>query len=65
MVEIENQCVGCADGLGCRGRFCPNRNVRVVYCDHCGNEIDIDEWYNADGDDLCEDCLKKIFKKGG
>lgn len=64
MVKIENQCVGCPQG--CMGSGCPNRNVEVYYCDNCGNEIDIDELYEVeDGEDLCEDCLKALFKKGG
>jgi hypothetical protein len=65
MERIENHCVGCADGLGCMGSACPNRNVRVIYCDSCGEEINIDDVYEADGDELCEDCLKDRFRKGG
>ena len=65
MVREENQCVGCSDGMGCLGSACPNRNVEVTYCDRCGEEIDSNEVYEVDGEDLCEDCLKDMFKKEG
>ena len=65
MEKIENHCVGCADGLGCMGSACPNREVKVIYCDCCGSEINSDEVYEFDGDDLCEYCLKDMFRKGG
>ncbi len=65
MLKIENHCVGCPSEMGCMGDACPNRNVKVYYCDKCGEEIDIDELYEVDGEDLCEDCLKTLFKKGG
>lgn len=64
MQRIENHCVGCAKEMGCMGSAFPNRNVSVIYCDDCGEEIDKDNWYNVDGDDLCEDCLKDRFRKG-
>lgn len=65
MIEKEDQCVGCADGLGCLGSSCPNRNVEVIYCDCCGEKIDRDDWYKVDGEDLCEECLKDMFREGG
>lgn len=64
MVKTENQCVGCPTEMGCMGSACPHRNVEVVYCDHCGDEIDRDEVYEVDGEDLCENCLKDKFRKG-
>lgn len=63
MEKHENQCVGCPPEIGCMGSACPNRNVKVIYCDKCGEEIDPDNVYEVDGDDLCEDCLKKKFRK--
>lgn len=64
MVKYENHCVGCAaPGYPCMGSSCPNRNVEVTYCDWCGAEIDPDEVYSVDGEDVCEDCLKEHFKK--
>lgn len=61
MVKRENHCVDC--GLPCQGDACPNRNVEVWYCDKCHDEIPYGEVYEADGYDLCEDCLKEMFKK--
>ena len=63
MVKIENQCVGCPPNMGCMGDACPNRNVKVIYCDHCGDEIDSEDVYEVDGEDLCESCLKDMFRK--
>ena len=63
MLKIEDRCCGCAaPGYPCEGNSCPNKNVRVYYCDKCGEEI-TDEVYEVDGEDLCEDCLKKMFLK--
>ena len=63
MVKVENGCVGCPPEMGCMGSSCPNRNVKVIYCDCCGEEI-CDEVYEVEGEDLCEDCLKDKFRKG-
>jgi hypothetical protein len=59
MIKYENQCVGCET---CIGSHCRNRRVPVIYCDKCDYEIDGDV-YDVDGQDLCEDCLKEMFKK--
>ena len=64
MERIENHCVGCPKKIGCRGSACPNQNVKVTYCDICGEEIQ-DEIYEVNGQDLCEECLKDMFRKGG
>lgn len=63
MVKYEDNCCGCADSLGCLGASCPNRNLEVYYCDACDCEIESDEVYDVDGEDLCEDCLKERFRK--
>lgn len=58
MVKIEDHCVDCtSSGLPCLGIACPNRRVKVHYCDQCGDEAD----YWAEGEDLCEYCLKSKF----
>lgn len=63
MKKIENHCCDCAvPGYPCRGSSCPNINVEVYYCDHCG-EMLTDEIYDVDGEELCEDCLRKLFKR--
>ena len=65
MRRIENQCFDCAtDSYPCLGENCPNRNVLVYYCDQCDCEIEGDV-YEVEGNELCEDCLKDMFKKIG
>lgn len=59
MVRIENHCVAC--DAPCLGSGCPNRNVKVCYCDKCNAELPYDEIYDVDGEELCEDCLKEKF----
>lgn len=62
MVKIENHCVGRAvDAYPCMGSSCPRREVEVHYCDKCGAELD--ESFEVDEEELCEDCLKEMFKK--
>lgn len=60
MVKYENRCCDCATpAYPCRGSSCPLRSVPVHYCDKCGDELD--EVYEVDGEELCEDCLKEKF----
>lgn len=59
MLKIENHCVDC--GIHCLGDICPNRRVEVHYCDKCGCELE--EIYEVEGEELCEDCLKERFRK--
>ncbi len=62
MVRYEDRCCDCAvPGYPCQGSSCPNRNVPVYYCDKCGDELD--DIYDADGEELCEDCLKDRFRR--
>ena len=62
MEKIVNECVGCRDlGLHCMGSACPNRNVTRFFCDRCQDEITV--IYDYDGEELCEDCLKALFKR--
>lgn len=63
MIRIENHCVGCPPEIGCFGSACPYKNVEVHYCDRCDEELH--EIYEVDGEELCEHCLKEMFKKGG
>ena len=58
MIKYINECVGCPPERGCLGSACPNRNIPVVFCDMCGEEIycedsraDIDKEYH-----MCRDC---------
>ena len=60
--RIENQCCDCAaPGYPCMGEICPLRRVKVHYCDRC--DVDLDVVYWVDGEELCEDCLKELFKR--
>ena len=62
MIKYENECCGCAtESYPCFGSACPNRNVKHLYCDKCGE--DVEELYKVDGEELCEECLKDNFKK--
>ena len=63
MTRYEDRCCDCAvPGYPCLGSSCPNRNVPVYYCDKCGEEIDGDI-YDVDGEELCEECLKDMFRR--
>ena len=60
MKQIENRCCGCSvPGYPCEGDLCPNRNVEVHCCDEC--ECELDDIYEVDGKELCEECLKEKF----
>ena len=59
MVRTESGCVSC--GLPCWGSACPNYRIVVLECDRCHDEVD--ELYEVGCEDLCEDCLKKEFRK--
>ena len=59
MVKVENGCVDC--GLPCIGAACRYNRVVILRCDRCHDEVE--ELYEVDGEDLCEDCLKKEFRK--
>lgn len=60
MKRVENECVGCVSmGLPCLGNSCPNRNVVRYYCDRCGDETRLRDYY---GEEICESCLLKEFK---
>ena len=62
MIKYENECCGCAtESYPCLGSACPNWNVKHLYCDKCGE--DVEELYKVDGEELCEDCLKNNFEK--
>ena len=66
MKRIENHCCDCAvPGYPCLGDACPNRNVKVFYCDKCDPKCDwpLEDVFEVDGKDLCEECLKNMFRK--
>lgn len=58
----EDHCCDCAvPGYPCRGSSCPNRRVEVHYCDVCGEQLD--DIYEVDGYELCEECVLNKFRK--
>ena len=59
MVRVESGCVDC--GFPCRGNACPYYKAVILECDSCHKEVD--ELFDVWGEDLCEDCLKKEFRK--
>ena len=62
MIRYEDHCCDCAvPGYPCLGSSCPNRNVPVYYCDKCGDELE--DIYDLDGEELCEECLKEMFRR--
>jgi hypothetical protein len=62
MLRIENHCCDCAvPGYPCQGALCPLKRVEVHYCDHCGSELE--DIYDVDDEELCEDCLKERFRR--
>ena len=62
MIRYENHCCSCAvPGYPCRGSTCPLISVPVHYCDKCDAELD--DIYDVDGEELCEECLKDMFRR--
>lgn len=62
MIKYENQCVGCPPERGCMGESCRNRNVPVMICDDCGDEVQ-DLWYGNDGNQYCKYCITGYIEK--
>ena len=54
MITFENECVGCPPEMGCLGSCCPYRYVPHLECDSCKDEVE--ELYDTDRGQLCEDC---------
>lgn len=58
----EDECCGCAvPAYPCMGSACPNRNVLHLICDKC--KEDVEELYDTENGELCEECTLKQFKK--
>ena len=56
-----NNCVDC--GLPCM-LFCPLRDDSYIYiCDKCGAEVNPEDLYDYDGEEICADCLLEIVPK--
>ena len=54
MRVIEDRCCDC--GLYCLGANCPNREVEVIYCDECGDEIAEEQVQEYEGKEICFSC---------
>ena len=63
MKKTVDECCGCAVPSYPCNDSCPLREVVHYHCDDCDADIDLDEIYEVDGEDLCLDCLKGRFKK--
>lgn len=62
MIKYENECCDCAtESYPCLGSVCLNRNVKHLYCDNCG--ADVEELWDVDSEEICENCLKEAFNK--
>ncbi len=60
MIKYENECVGCKDiGVPCQGSCCPNRHVKRLYCDECGDKSD--KLYLYGDMELCKHCLLNMM----
>lgn len=60
MIKYKNDCVGCAaPAYPCLGESCPRRHTKHLYCDECGEDVDL--LYDVDGRQFCEDCLLNHF----
>ena len=62
-VVFEDNCLDCPPELGCMGDACPNRREAHYFCDKCDEEVSPEGLYEVDDEDLCENCLKDLFRK--
>ena len=61
MIRYENECVGCPPDMGCIGENCPYLNVARLYCDECGEMMDV--LYYFDWQELCLDCIEARLER--
>lgn len=58
MIKFEDECCGCStESYPCLGNSCPLKYVSHFYCDCCKDEVDSEELYEYEGQDLCKECL--------
>lgn len=69
MTRIENHCRDCAvDGYPCRGSYCPDRRVPVMYCDNTrciAHHTGADRLFLVSGVELCMDRVASIAERNG
>jgi hypothetical protein len=64
MVRYENHCCDCATpSYPCMGEQCPLRRVAVHYCDNPKCKTELDEIFEVDDKEYCEECLKDMFRR--
>ena len=61
MIKKTSNCVNCPQNIGCIGSSCPYFENYELICDKCNTAVD--ELYEVDNAELCEDCLRKEFNK--
>lgn len=65
MITIENECVGCSSpSYPCIGDSCPNRNIEVVRCNTCKD--DLYTYIDGENEDehFCIECaIDKLYEK--
>lgn len=59
MIKTENECVDC--GLPCLRESCSYWAVTRLYCDQCGEEMDVLYWF--DDEQLCLDCIEERLER--
>lgn len=58
MIQIENDCCGCAVPVyPCLSDSCHLKHAKHYYCDECESEVDI--LYQFEGEELCGECILK------
>ena len=57
-----DECCGCAtESYPCLGSSCSMRHVPYYICDMCGeDDLTEDMITRIDGEDICDDCRKKL-----
>lgn len=60
----ENECVGCETCVNCGAKKVKYNGVKCDKegCNNSSKDLDMD-FYDVDGEDVCEDCLFKMFAK--
>lgn len=61
MVKYENHCCDC--GKPCIREACPYYRVAVHYCDNPKCREVLDEIFDVDDGEYCEECLKDMFRR--
>ena len=63
MVRIVNDCVGCYElGLHCMPN-CNKRYTEVHYCDRCDEEIQEEDIFVIDGEEICYECRLEMLEE--